>query len=271
MNLTFAKPTVLGILAVVPVFVCAHNDPPDPKQFPETVKVISETKQTVDKGSTVTTRSVQPTILNPTPRTKSVVKPSIQSYYQVVVEIGETRYTVNGKAGAPGVPFGTFKGRITNQYLDIYIVDQNGLYVLGFEIVGAEKIESPSPDGATSSGDVVDEQKKASPQNDPIAKPLTDETGQWFLESYDEKTGYVFRKDGIRYTTHCKVSYLHDAVNVLPAASESECSAVLPYFHKSLPLEQGPRGPDLQILRFTETREAATKGWHCEFVIAKAN
>lgn len=99
----------------------------------------------------------------------------------------------------------------------------------------------------------------------------TGETEQWLLESYNEKTGYMFRKDGVHYTAHCRISYLYEADNVLPATSESECSAVLQYLHKPLPLEQGPRGPDLQFLRFIETHEGGTKGWHCEFVIAEAN
>ena len=98
-----------------------------------------------------------------------------------------------------------------------------------------------------------------------------DVSGQWILESYDEKKGYVFRKDGIHYKTHCRLSYLYEAGNVQPAISENECSAVLPYLHKPLPLEQGPRGPDLQILKFTETHEGGTKGWHCEFTIIEAN
>ncbi len=98
-----------------------------------------------------------------------------------------------------------------------------------------------------------------------------DVSGQWILESYDEKKGYVFRKDGIHYKTHCRLSYLYEAGNVQPPSSENECSAVLPYLHKLLPLEQGPRGPDLQILKFTETHEGRTKGWHCEFTIIEAN
>jgi len=262
---SLAKFSALGLLlATIPPTVFAHNDPPDPKQFPETVKVISETKQSVDNGSTVTTKRVQPTILNPTPRTQSVVKPNVQSYYQCTVQIGDMLYTINGKAGGPGVPLGTFKARITNQYMDIYIVDKNGPYVLGFEIAGAEKIESPKPEVATSPAPDI-----ANPPTDTPAK--TKEAEQWLLESYNEKTGYVFRKDGVHYTAHCRISYLHEAANVLPAASESECSAVLQYLRKPLPLEQGPRGPDLQILRFTETREGGTYGWHCEFTIAEAN
>ncbi len=98
-----------------------------------------------------------------------------------------------------------------------------------------------------------------------------DVSGQWILESYDEKKGYVFRKDGVHYKTHCRLSYLYEAGNVQPASSENECSAVLPYLHKPLPLEQGPRGPDLQILKFTENHEGGTKGWHCEFTIIEAN
>jgi hypothetical protein len=272
-----AKLSALALLLTANLAaVSARNDPPDPKQFPEIVKVISETKQSIDKGSTVTTNRVEPTILDPAPRTQSVVKPNVQSYYQCTVQIGDMLYTINGKSGGPGVPLGTFKARITNQYMDIYIVDKNGPYVLGFEIAGAEKIESAKPEVTASPTPIVDANKPSQPNAD-IANYSTDanaktrDAGQWFLESYNEKSGYVFRKDGIHYTAHCKISYLHEAANVLPAASESECSAVLPYLHKPLPLEQGPRGPDLQILRFTETHEGGTKGWHCEFTIAEAN
>jgi|HubBroStandDraft_4_1064222.scaffolds.fasta_scaffold14353_4 hypothetical protein len=97
------------------------------------------------------------------------------------------------------------------------------------------------------------------------------ESRDWILESYDEQKGYVFRKDGMRYKTHCTRSYLSGTGNLPEATSESECSAVLPYLHKPLPLEQGPRGPDSQILKFTETHEGGTKGWHCEFTIGEAN
>ncbi len=268
MKPTIVKCAALGLLLATNLAaVFARNDPPDPKQFPETVKIISETKQSVDKGSTVTTKRVQPTILNSTPRTQSVVKPNVQSYYQCTVQIGGMLYTINGKAGGPGVPLGTFKARITNQYMDIYIVDKNGPYVLGFEIAGAEKIESAKPEAATSPEQVANADI-VNPPTDAPAK--TKEAEQWYLESYNERTGYVFRKDGIHYTAHCRISYLHEAANVLPAASESECSTVLPYLHKPLSLEQGPRGPDLQILRFTETHEGGTTGWHCEFTIAEA-
>jgi hypothetical protein len=160
--------------------------------------------------------------------------------------------------------------------MDIYIVDKNGPYVLGFEIAGDEKIEPAKPEVATNPTPVVDTDKPSQTSADTArssadAPAKTKEAGQWFLESYNEKAGYVFGKDGIHYTAHCRISYLHEAANAQRAASESECSAVLLYLHKLLPLEQGPRGPDLQILRFTETHEGGTKGWHCEFTIAEAN
>jgi hypothetical protein len=118
-----------------------QKQPPDPNQFPETVKVISETKETNDKGDTLTTRQPQPTILDQNLKTRTIVKHNVETYYQCKVQIGDTLYTINGKSGGPGVPLGTFKAKLTNgQYMDIYIVDNNGPYVLGFEIVGAEKI-----------------------------------------------------------------------------------------------------------------------------------
>jgi hypothetical protein len=143
---------ILFVILVSSMVSSAAAQAPDPKQFPETAKVISETKESVDRGSTTTTKRISPMIpcnLNIQAckdRLQSVTKSNAQSYYQAKVQIGDMLYTINGKSGGPGVPFGTFKARIANQYMDIYIVDQNGPYVLGFEIVGAEKIEpQPSP------------------------------------------------------------------------------------------------------------------------------
>jgi hypothetical protein len=139
---------ILFAVLVSSAILSAAAQTPDPKQFPETVKIISETKQTIDAGSTTTTRRVSPVVpcdLNiPSCKGKlqSVTKSNVQSFYQVKAQIGDMLYTINGKSGGPGVPFGTFKARITNQYMDIYIVDKNGPYVLGFEIAGAEKVEA---------------------------------------------------------------------------------------------------------------------------------
>src|SRR5260370_15635029 len=72
-----------------------------------------------------------------------------------------------------------------------------------------------------------------------------DVSGQWILESYDEKKGYVFRKDGVRYKSHCSRSYLYEAGNFQDATSENEFSAVLHYLHSPLAPELRPRGPDL--------------------------
>jgi hypothetical protein len=127
-----------------------QKQPPDPNQFPETVKVISETKETNDKGDTMTTYRPQPSILNQHPKTQTTVKHHVETYYQCKVQIGDTLYAINGKSGGPGVPLGTFKAKIVNQYMDIYIVDQNGPYVLGFEIVGAEKVSPEEKKEATT-------------------------------------------------------------------------------------------------------------------------
>jgi hypothetical protein len=107
-----------------------QKQPPDPNQFPETVKIISETKESLDKGDVATTQRVRPSILDPNPKTRTVVKPRTATYYQCKVQVGDMLYTINGKSGGPGVPFGTFKAKITNQYMDINIADQNGPYVL---------------------------------------------------------------------------------------------------------------------------------------------
>jgi hypothetical protein len=130
----------------------AAGQVPDPKPFTETVKVISETKESIRNGSTTTTKRVSPVIPCNLKiqvcqdKLQSVfTKSNVQSYYQAKVQVGDMLYTINGRSGAPGLPFGTFKGKITNdQYIDIYIVDQNGPYVLGFEIVGSEKIDPQS-------------------------------------------------------------------------------------------------------------------------------
>jgi len=127
-----------------------QKQPPDANQFPETVKVISETKETNDKGDTMSTHRPQPTILDRNPKTRTTVEHHVETYYQCKVQVGDTLYTINGRKGAPGVPLGTFKAKITNQYMDIYIVDQNGPYVLGFEIVGAEKVTSEEKKPAAS-------------------------------------------------------------------------------------------------------------------------
>src|SRR5690349_4336699 len=126
---------LLGVLVSGMALFVARAQAPDPNQFPETVKVISETKESIDSGTTTTTRRVSPVIpcdLNIAAcrdKLKSVSKSNVQSYYQCKVQIRDMIYTINGKSGGPGVPLGTFKAKITNQYMDIYIVDQNGPYV----------------------------------------------------------------------------------------------------------------------------------------------
>ena len=73
-----------------------------------------------------------------------------------------------------------------------------------------------------------------------------DAKGHWVLESYDTKRGYTFDKDGVRYEAHCtgyylsadsgeEVYYSSPTVNI----EEGTCSAVLPYLHKPVRLEQG--------------------------------
>lgn len=101
---------LLGVLVgVVPLFA-ARAQAPDPGQFPLTVKVISETKESIDNGATTTTRRVSPVVpcnLNIAAcrdKLQSVTKSNVQSYYQVKPQIGDTLYTVNGKSGGPGVP-----------------------------------------------------------------------------------------------------------------------------------------------------------------------
>ena len=45
---------------------------------------------------------------------------------QVIVTAGDIAYTLNGREGAPGIPFGTWKAKITNgKYMDIMIVRED--------------------------------------------------------------------------------------------------------------------------------------------------
>jgi hypothetical protein len=97
--------------------------------------------------------------------------------------------------------------------------------------------------------------------------------GQWVLESYSAEHGYVFRKDGVRYEAHCSNSIppgenAFDRKLVWQRATgkleppENECSEVLPYLHKAVPLHQEP-GAD--VLTFLDERKVVY-----EFTITEA-
>jgi hypothetical protein len=116
MKTNILRSLVVALAALLPqVALTGKQNPPDPKQFTETVRIISKTKESVDQGSTVKTRRIPPSILHPKEKVESVVTPHVVSFYQVKVQIGDMLYTINGRGGAPGVPFGTFKAKITNQ------------------------------------------------------------------------------------------------------------------------------------------------------------
>jgi hypothetical protein len=71
--------------------------------------------------------------------------------------------------------------------------------------------------------------------------------GQWILESYDVNSGYVFRKDGVRYYTHCSSqtypgeTFL-DGIHRLTGdfkgkVPEGTCFDVTRFMHKPVPLK----------------------------------
>jgi hypothetical protein len=77
----------------------------------------------------------------------------------------------------------------------------------------------------------------------------SDQPGQWILESYSADTGYVFRKDGVRYLAHCYNSMPPgvssedtrrnwERLTNGDGPPENECSEVLRYIHKPVPLTQ---------------------------------
>ena len=109
-----------------------------------------------------------------------------------------------------------------------------------------------------------------------------DRSGQWILESYSVSTGYVFRRDGVRYHAHCrgmldastfKKNGLDLSAGVVPIPSgptqpESNCTVVLSYLNKPVPLRQFP-GADA-VLQYQHTEEGPYKGNLTEFVITEA-
>ncbi len=119
-------------------------------------------------------------------------------------------------------------------------------------------------------------------QKDGINDEHKDPPGQWILESYSVVTGYVFRKDGVRYHAHCrgmleastfKKNGLDLSAGLVPIPSgptqpESNCSAILPYLNKPVPLKQFP-GVDA-VLQYKHIEEGPYKGNQTEFIITEA-
>jgi hypothetical protein len=65
--------------------------------------------------------------------------------------------------------------------------------------------------------------------------PRADAPGQWILDSYNEKTGYTFRKDGVIYQTSCEGVNYGYGKGAEPVRDQSLCSPVLEYLHKPVP------------------------------------
>jgi hypothetical protein len=60
----------------------------------------------------------------------------------------------------------------------------------------------------------------------------TELPGQWILESYNENTGYTFRKDGVTYLTRCDGVNYESGKGTEPIKRQFECSAILAHLHK---------------------------------------
>lgn len=104
---------------------------------------------------------------------------------------------------------------------------------------------------------------------------------QWFLQSYDAKTGYVFERNGVGYRTHCIGLITAEAIQTLPPDStvgspsdgatydEGRCGEVLPYLHRTIPLQQGGRF-EKDILVFPVAEDGSFKDGALQFVIVEA-
>lgn len=62
-----------------------------------------------------------------------------------------------------------------------------------------------------------------------------DVSGQWILESYNETTGYTFRKDGVTYLTRCGGVNWGHGKGVEPITRQFVCSSILGFLHKPVP------------------------------------
>ena len=149
-----AKVAAALIAAVfVACAACYANNQIDPAQYPETITVMAESKETATKDlGTTFTHKPKTNILGrpetdivgrPTGATQTVAKTRVEhwTYCQAHATIKDITYVMNGRANAPCIPFGTFKAKITNgQYIDVLVTEPNGnQYSVGFEIIQAEK------------------------------------------------------------------------------------------------------------------------------------
>jgi hypothetical protein len=65
--------------------------------------------------------------------------------------------------------------------------------------------------------------------------PIANASGQWVLESYNENSGYTFRKDGAIYLTRCDGVNYGYGKGAEPVQRQFQCSPVLAYLHKPVP------------------------------------
>jgi hypothetical protein len=78
-----------------------------------------------------------------------------------------------------------------------------------------------------------------SPKADPpaVSNTAPTQSGQWILQNYDSDKGYTFRRDGVSYQTRCDHVF-HKGTGIRQDASDQTlCVRVLPYLHKTIPID----------------------------------
>jgi hypothetical protein len=153
----------MGMIFIAAVGIYA-NDQINPAQYPETVTVMAESKETAtaDSGTTyiskpktnILGRPETDIVGRPTGATRTTAHTHVEhwTYCQAQVTIKDITYLINGRRNAPCVPLGTFKAKITNgQYIDILVTQQGGnLYSVGFEIIRSERNLVPASGESTA-------------------------------------------------------------------------------------------------------------------------
>jgi hypothetical protein len=147
----------MATAAIVLIFMASAvsyaNNQIDPAQYPETITVMAESKETATKDLGTTFTHKPKTNILGRPETDIVGRPTGASttiatthvehstYCQAHGTIKDITYVMNGRTNAPCIPFGTFKAKITKgQYIDVLVTEPNGnQYSVGFEIVQAER------------------------------------------------------------------------------------------------------------------------------------
>lgn len=116
----------------------------------------------------------------------------------------------------------------------------------------------------------------------PLWRLWKEPPGQWMLESYNAEKGYVFRKDHVKYEARCLgFTPLKDIPSVQSAVEwhivsvgsvsyhEEECSDVLAYINKPIPLKQG-KPFAMEELVFAKAPDGSFKDGVFKFAIAEA-